>query len=434
MKVEIKKQEKTKVEIEFECEWPEFQDYYNKSLVKMSQGLVLDGFRPGKAPLDIAEKKIGQAKILEDAAEMLLQKNYPKLLQENNIEVIGQPQVEILKLAKGNDFACKLKAEILPEINLPDYKKIASSVEKQEVKVDDEDIEKVLTQIARMNATFEDLAGSAQKGDLAQIEYQSPQVEDNKQYEDRFFLGDGHFTAGFEENIEGMKQGEEKEFNIVFPDDYFQKQLAGEKVDFKVKLVKAQKAIFPVMNDEFVKRLGNFDSVDNLKKNIKDGLSQEKALETSQKARTEILSKIVEKTQMEAPALLVEKEKEKIRHEIEHEVGEKLQTRGGEQGRIISFDEYIKENFGGPEKFEEFLTKNAENQAKGFLILQEIGKQEKIKVEEVEVDLAAAEFLRQYDNDKVVENKFDPIALRSYYKGVVYNEKVFQVLESFVKT
>ncbi len=424
MKFSLKKIGKTKVEIGIESDWLELQEYYNKSLEKMSQGIVLDGFRPGKAPLDIVEQKIGSVKILEEAAEMFLQKHYPKLLRENNLEVIGQPQVEILKLAKGNDFICKIKAEILPEIRLPDYKKIASSVKKQEVKVEAEDVNRALEQLSKMNADFEDLQREAGKDDFVSIEYQSPQVENNKSFEDRFFLGKGQFAPGFEEKLEGMKENEEKEFSVDFPKDHPQKELAGKAIAFKVKLNKVQKAIFPEINDGFVKKLGNFSSLDELKKSIHDGLLQEKAVDESQKVRAEILKRIVEKVDIEVPEILIVREKEKIQHDLQHEVAEKLQA---------SFEDYIKQKFETREKFDEFLAENAEDQVKNFLVLQEIGKKEKIEVNDAEVELAVNEFLKQYPNVEGVENQFDPIALKSYYRSVIWNEKIFQKLESYIE-
>jgi len=141
MKAELKKIDKTKIEIFFEFLADEFNVFYNKALEHLNQHITMDGFRPGKAPKEIVEQKAGQGRILEEAAGLALQKHYPQFLADNNLEVLGQPQVEILKVAKGNALECRVKAEILPVFNLPDYQKIAADIKGAEIKVEDKELE-----------------------------------------------------------------------------------------------------------------------------------------------------------------------------------------------------------------------------------------------------------------------------------------------------
>lgn len=422
MRVEIKKVGKTKLEIGVECEWEEFSEYYNKSLEKMSQGIVLDGFRTGKVPKDIVEQKIGQGEILEKAVELALQTNYPQIIHKEKLEVIDQPQVEILKLAKGNDFGCRIRVEVLPEVSLPDYKKIAGSTKKKEIVVTEEEINNVLNQLGQANATFEDLSREAQKGDWVEIEYQSPQIEQNKIFQDKFFLGKGQLILGFEENLAGMKKGEGKEFTIDFPPDYPRSDLAGQKVDFKVRLQKNQMAKIPEINDEFAKKIGRFDSLLDLKENIRKGLHQEKKEQESQDARTEVLKKIVQQTEIEIPDILLAREKEKIAADIKQEVTEKIK---------IPFEEYVKRNFQNEAGWQDFITESARNQIQNFLVLRKIGQQEKIEVGDKEIEEACNQFLAGFPQPQDVEKQIDPERLKSYYKGVIYNEKVFQLLENY---
>jgi trigger factor len=422
MEKEIQKLLKCKVEINFKFPWGEFEEYYNQALGKFNQGVALDGFRPGRAPKEIIEQKFGEARILEDAADLALQDKYPSLVLDNSLEIIGQPQVEILKLARGNDFECKVKAEILPDVELPDYQKIAQEAKKEDIKIEDKELDEALDWARKSRATFEDLDRAAQKEDMVEISYQSFQLENNKQFEDRFFLGKGQLMPGFEEQVEGMKAGEEKEFEIIFPKDYFRKDLASQSATFKLKVQKVQKAVFPELTDEFAKSLGGFENLEDLRKNVADGIKQEKEQAESQKRREIILEKIIAKSEMEIPELLLTEEKARIMHQLEHDAGDQFG---------ISFEEYMKQNFKDEKELQEKIEKQATERIKSYLIIRAIGQKEGIEVSDTEVDEACQQFLAKYSRARDVEKEIDPERLRGYYRGVIYNEKIFQKLESF---
>ncbi|MDD5146493.1 MAG: trigger factor [Candidatus Pacebacteria bacterium] len=421
MEKEIKKLPKCKVEISFIFPWGEFEDYYDQALSKLNQGVALDGFRPGKAPKEIIEQKFGEARILEDAADLALQDKYPALVVDNSLEIIGQPQVEILKLARGNDFECKIKVEVLPEVRLPNYQKIAQGVKKEEIKVEDKELDEALDWVRKSRATFEDLDRAAQKEDMVEISYQSPQLENNKQFEDRFFLGKGQLMPGFEEQVEGMEAGEEKEFAITFPKDYFQKDLADKPATFKLKIQKVQKAIFPELTDEFAKTLGEFENLEDLRKNVADGIKQEKEQDSNQKRREVILEKVMAQAEMEIPEVLLTEERARIMHQLEHDAKDQLG---------ISFEEYVKQNFKNEKELQEKIEKQATERIKSYLIIKAVGQQEGVEVSDTEIDEACRQFLAKYSRTRDVEKEIDPERLRGYYRGIIYNEKVFQKLES----
>lgn len=420
MKTEIKKLPQAQVEIYFEIPWPEFEGYYEKALAKLNEAVTLDGFRAGKAPKEIAEQRFGEARVLEDAAELALQEKYAVFIVDNNLEVIGQPHVEILKLAKGNSFECRVKAGILPEAILPDYYQIASTIKKSAVQVEDKEFDDALDWIRKSRATFEDLDRPAEKEDFVQINYQSPKLQDNKPFEDRFYLGRGKLIPGFEDQVEGMKTGEEKEFELPFPSDYYLPELAGQTANFKLQVNKVQKAILPDLTDEFAKSLGAFEDLEGLKKNIKEGLTQEKEREKQQAHRAEILEKIMEQSSLEIPPPLLQQEKEQLRHQIEHDAKEQLD---------ITLAQHIENNFKSEADFESSLEKQATGRIKSYLVIQAIGQKEKISVSDSEVDTACDNFLQRYAKKEDVEKEFDPAKLKSYYKGVIYNEKVLELLE-----
>ena len=271
------------MEISFEIPWEEFKPYVDKAYSVLGQDIIIKGFRKGNVPQDILEKEIGIGKILEQAADLTAKDKYPQEIHKEGIEPISRPEVSITKLAKDNPFEFKAKVSILPNIVLPDYKVIASKAEKKEISVIDKDIDDALKWIQQSRAAFTPLDREAKQNDFIEIEYQSPQIESNKLFSDKFILGKAEFAPGFEENLEGMKKDEQKEFNVVFPKEHNNKMLAGKDIVFKVKMKSVQKMELPELNDEFASKLGKFKDLESLKSNIKENLKKEKNLNKNRK-------------------------------------------------------------------------------------------------------------------------------------------------------
>lgn len=245
MKAKINKLPDSKTKILFEVPWQELLPYLDKAALKLSENLNIPGFRAGKIPREIVEKEVGQQRILTQGVEFLVGEKYQQYVTENKIEPIGSPKIEILKLAPNNPLSFKVVTEVLPEIELPDYKRIASEIKKQEVSVTDKEVEQALNWLQKSKAEFRKLKREAKMGDFLEIKYKSPQIENNKTFEDSFFLGKGQFVPGFEENLKGMKKEEEKEFAVTFPEEYkTNKDLAGKKLFSRLKWKKFKKQNF----------------------------------------------------------------------------------------------------------------------------------------------------------------------------------------------
>ncbi len=421
MKTEIKKISDSKIEIFFELPWPEFSPYLDKAAQNLSENLALKGFRPGKIPREFVEKEIGEGKVLAEGAEVAIKEKYPQVVREKNLEVIGSPQVEILKLAQGNPFSFRIKIEVLPEIELPDYKKIAAGIERKEVSVEEKEVNQTLEWLQKSRAKFHNLERKSKRGDFLEIEYSSPQIENGKVYQDRFFLGKGQFVPGFEENLEGMKKEEEKEFQLSLPSNYFKKELAGKKVNFKVKIKKVQQVEFPEINDDFARSLGKFNDLKELRNSIKQGITKEKEIAERERRRKEILEKIAQESKFEVPEVLISLERDRIFEDLKQNVKNQLKT---------SFEEYLQKIKKSAEELKSSLKSEAEKRARNFLILREIGKREGVKVNEGEVIEALNQLLKNYPSLEKAGKEIDLERLKEYYRGVIYNEKVFQLLEN----
>jgi len=428
MKIEIKKLKQCNVEIDCSLEWSEFLPYYEKALAEISSKKEIKGFRVGKAPKDLVEKEIGKHKILEEAVEHAVKETYFEAIRKNDLEPIGPPQVEILKLAEGNPLEFRIKAQVLPEVDLPDYQKIVSGVEKKKSLVENGEMEETIRWIQKSRANMQETENPAQKGNWLDIEYQSPQIENGKVFEDSFILGEAKLIPGFEKKLEGMKKGEEKEFKCEFPKDYFypvksaeggaeqfnrvNKDLAGKEASFKVK-VKAVKIMeLPELTDEFAKQLGSFENIEALKKNVKEGLMQEKEIHNKENWKDEVLKAIGEEMKLETPEILVLSEKERLLEGLKHE-SEHLK---------IGLEDYLKRIQKTLEELEKEMLEKAEIRVKNYLILREIGKKETIEVSEEELEQEINRILASYP--QVNPQEIDKEAI----KGVLYNNKVFEKL------
>lgn len=389
----------------------EFLNYLKRATKELGKEIEINGFRKGKAPLEILEKIIDPAKVLSKASQLAVRESYFKLIKENNLEPISLPKVEIKKISKGDEFFYHFKVIILPKINLPDYRKISFSVKKRKISVSEREIKELLEQLRKMRAKFISLERETKFGDFIEIDYKLKKEGDKeiKKFSDKFILGKGAYVKGFERELCGLKENERKNFSINFPKDYPLKEYAGKKVHFSVLVKKIRKIVLPELNDEFAKQLGKFKNLAHLKEKLKENLIQEKEIAEREERKNEILEKIASKCDFEIPEILTKAEKIKLKREIK-----------------------LKRAFplAGSKKEEKELEKNlyqmARKRVKNFLILREIGKMEKIEVSEKETEERINRFLKIHP-----QKDLDLEKLKEYYKSVIFIEKVLETLLRF---
>jgi len=422
MKKEIKKLAGSKVEIIVEVSAEEFKQKKSEVLKELAQEAQLPGFRKGKTPKDLVIKKIGEERILTETAQKTIEDSFRKIILEQGLEPITQPQVQITKLSMGSPFSYKAFFVTLPEVELPDYKKIASNVKKQEVEVKKEEIEETLNFLQKARPNLKKVLRPAKKGDWVEISFSSPELGSGKKHEDSFILGKGQLVPGFKEQLLGMSAGEEKQFSLVLPQNFRIEPLRGKEAHFKVKMKEVKETEPKEINDEFAKELGEFETLDDLKKSIKEGLVQEKEQAEKQKTRSEIIERVVKNSKLEIPEVLVEKEKERqftqLKQRIKKELG-------------ISFEQYLKKIDKNEKEVRKALAKEAGARAKRFLVLREIARQEDVKVDEKEVENEVNKVLSQFQGVKQAEDNIDLNQLKSYTRDRIRNEKVLKVLEDF---
>ena len=428
MKTELKKLPKSEIEIDFELTAEEFSKYVDRALEHLKDHVKMDGFRQGMVPKEMVEKKVGQENLLMEAGDLAVKESYSKFVKENNLEPIGNPDVQIKKIpasrsfseggAKEDTFSFTVKVALLPEIKLPDYKKIASGIKNNEISVTEKEIEDAINYLQKSRAKFSQVNRPAENKDFVEIEYQNEHINQGKIVNDKFILGEGGFLKDFEDNIIGMKSGEEKEFMSKFPENNPNKALTGKESKFKVKMISVQKMELPEINDEFAKSLGVFDSLVALKENLNEGITMEKQETERQRKRGEILSKVSENITFDLPEKMLAYEQEKLFGDLKNQITHNFK---------ISFEDYLIQIKKTEEEIKASFKLEAEKRIKNFLVLREIGKKENIEVSNQELEEEMNKEIKKYSKDQL--DKIDIAELREYTKGAIFNEKVFQFLE-----
>ena len=415
------------MEIFCELDPKEWGEFVNEATKELSREVKVDGFRPGMAPMDLIEQKVGLGRILERAADLAVKKTYVRIILDNKIEAIGHPEIQITKLAKDNPFEFKVKVAVMPEITLGDYRAIAGKEPKkfnEEVNVEEKEIADSLKWLQKSRTKYVTVLRPAKTGDRVEIDFTAKSggqiIEGGESKNHPLILGEGHFVPGFEDNLVGLKEGETKDFNLVFPIDFKPANLAGASIDFNVKMNLVQAAEVPELTDEFVKSLGKFENKEALEKSVKDGLAQEKKEKAKEIWRSQVLEKISQKSSMEIPAVLIGAEKEKMIQELQSS----LMQMG------LDFKHYLEDI----KKTEEDLKKDWQDKAKqrvsAALILRVIADKERIEPTEEEMENEINKVIGYYKNMGDLEQKIDMERLKEYTKNGLKNQKVFELLEN----
>lgn len=429
MKFNFENLPKSQIKLEIEVSKEEFDGFVEKAYLSLSQNIELKGFRKGKVPNNIIEERVGKEGILAEAGDIAVKETYKqaikKLIEEQNIEPISSGQVSIKKIAVGSPFVFDAVISILPKIELPDYKELAKKIKKNQIKIEEKEIEGTLKWVQRSRAKFTAKTGPAEKGDFVEIEYWSPDVKEiNKENikKDAFILGEGHFIPGFENVLTGMKAQEEKN-NVSFkiPEDHSFKKIAGKEIVFNIKLNSIQKVEFPEMTDDFAKSLGKFENLESLKENIRRGISQEKEQAEKQRIRNEFLEKAREAINFEIPEILIERESEQTFESFKKDVPNRFN---------LSFEEYLKKTEKTEEELKKVFLPEAEKRVKNFLILREIGIKENIEVKETDIKEEVDKVLDHYSSQN--QPKPDRQQIEDYVRETIKTEKIFNLIENLI--
>ncbi len=420
--MKITKKTLPKSQIELTIEIP-FSDIL-PSLKKTAKNINLPGFRAGNVPYEIIKEKIGEEKLFQDSMPNIIQNTLLGAFLQENLEVIGEPKVEPINLKVNEPFIYKALISVLPKIKLNGEKEIKA--ERKEVKAEVEEIKKVIDEMREQYVKEAIVARTAKMGDkvLTDISMSINKVPlENGQFKNQpIILGEKMFPNEMSDNLAGAKKGEEKKFEIEYPKEHFDKKIAGKIIEFTVKLNEIYERILPEVNNEFARGLGDFENLEKLNKYIENLILTDKKRHEEERFEEEILKKVIEKSEVEElPDILIESETEKMLKELEHNVA----SQGGK------FDDYLNHIKKTAEELKKDFKKRAEERIKISLAIKEIAKNEKIEIEEKEIEEEINKILNLYPNNPKIKAHTQEKEYKNYLKNILLNKKTIDKLKEW---
>lgn len=421
MKCNVEKTENAnEVKLEVTIEANKFEEAIKKVYFQSAKYFNIPGFRKGKAPMNIVEKYYGKEIFYEDAFNEVVPAELEEALKENNIEAVSRPDIDVKQIEKGKDLIFTAVFQTKPEAELGKYKGI--EIEKIEYNVTDEDINHELGHMQEHNARLISVEDRpVESGDTAVIDFEGfvdgVAFEGGKAEGHELVIGSNTFIPGFEDQVIGMKIDEEKDINVKFPEEYFSKELAGKDATFKVKLHEIKKKELPELDDEFAKDVSEFDTLDELKKSIKDNMEKEN--EQRQKYETEdaVIKAVCENVKVDIPSGMIENETEDMLKNIE--------SRLSYQG--LKLDQYLQMMGKTAEEVKKEYEPQAIEAIKSRLMLEAVIKAEKIEATEDEIVAKVKEMATSYgkaDDEEFMKNE----NVRKYIKSGIESEKALEFL------
>lgn len=390
-----KENNEAKFSIEFTAE--EFEDAIIKVYKTQKDKFTIDGFRKGKAPRSIIEKKYGEGIFFEDAINNLFSLNYPLALDELDLDVIDSPRAEFSELKKGEGFTVTITVACYPEVEVKDYKGV--EIEKVNTEVTDEDVDEEIKSMSRKNSRMVTVDRPAKDGDMVLIDYEGwigdEQFEGGTAERQPLKLGSGTFIPGFEEQLIGVSTGENKDVKVTFPEEYHVSDLAGKEAVFKCKVHEIKEEELPEINDEFVKDISEFDTLDELKADVKERLEKEAEAKDENAMRNRAIEKVYEANDIDVPDVMVNSEIDAMMAEFDQQ----LRSQGLD---LESYYKYLGTDSGS---FRESMKDEALRKVKTRMIITAVAEQEGFEASDEDVDKEIENMAKQYslEADKVRE-------------------------------
>ncbi|GMB07436.1 trigger factor [Thermolongibacillus altinsuensis] len=359
-----------------------------KKVVKKVQ---IPGFRKGKVPRALFEKRFGVEALYQDALDILLPEAYAKAVEETGIEPVDRPEIDIEQMEKGKSLIFKAKVTVKPEVKLGEYKGL--EVEKMNDTVTDEDVENELKRLQERHAELVvKEEGKVENGDTVIIDFEGfvdgEAFEGGKAENYSLEIGSGTFIPGFEDQLIGMEPGEEKEINVTFPEEYHAEELAGKPAVFKIKLHEIKTKQLPALDDEFAKDVDEeVETLDALKAKIKERLEKARKEEAEAALRNALVEKAAENAEIDIPSVMITNETDRMLREFE----QRLQMQG------LNLELYYQ--FSGQDEaaLREQMKEEAEKRVRATLTLEAIAKAENIEVTEEEINKELEEMAKMYN-------------------------------------
>ena len=409
------KLEKSKVVLTIEVGAEEFEVAVNKAYLKMRGKIAVAGFRPGKAPRKMIEKMYGVEVFYEEAVNIVLPDAYESAVKEQGLDVVGYPDVELVECgAEGVTF--KATVSVYPEVKLGQYKGLEAP--KAEVKVMAADVNARLKEMAERNSRLQSVERAVKKGDTATIDFEGfdngVAFDGGKGENFDLEIGSGSFVPGFEEQLIGMKAGEEKDIDITFPENYTP-ELAGKPVVFHVKVNEVKVKEVPAIDDEFAKDVSEFDTLKELKADLKKKITAERKEAAQHAFEDALMKKVADGIECEIPQEMIDLQADRMLDGFKQQMAS--------QG--IPFEQYLQMTGSTEAEFKAQAYGPAAEQVRMDLAVEAIIKAEGLDASEEEIEAEIKNVSEKYGMDLETVKKFLPA---EQVKEQVVREKVIKVV------
>lgn len=421
MKHELKKLEKSQVELTITVEPKDYKKDLENAAVRISERAAIKGFRPGKAPYEMVKQQVGEIKIIEEAMQSIVEHNFFLASKAEKLDTVGMPQITITKIAPGNDLVFTATVALLPTIKLGDLATV--KVKHKAKEITDQEIDNVLNDLKKMQTKEIIKPEVSTKDDKVIINMEmfldKVPVEGGQAPNHQVYLNEPHYIPGLAEQLVGLKKDDTKEFSLKFPKDHYQKNLAGRDIDFKVKVNEVYRLEHPEVNEEFAKTLGQ-ESIEKLKTILRENLAQEAKQKDEQKIEIEILDQMIESAEFsEIPDVLINAEKNKIFQELKYS----LENQG------IELEKYLKDLKKTEEDIYKDFAEQALRRVKAALLSRQVALENKIKAEKADLDAEIKQIKAAYPDNKNVEENLKKPEVLDTLSLTIQNRKVMSWLK-----
>ena len=422
MSSEILKKENSVVTLKLTIDAQSFdkacKDAYNKNKTKFN----VQGFRKGKAPMSIVEKFYGEGVFFEDAVNTLFPDAFEAAVKEHDLDTVARPEIDVEEIGKGKNLVIIADVAVKPEITLGEYKNL--TVEKPDSEVSDEEVEKEIEAMREQNARFVTVEDREVKekdmllidfnGKVDGVEFEGGQAENYS-----IIVGSNTFIPGFEEQLVGMKLNEEKDLSVKFPEEYHAENLAGKDAVFTVKVNEIKEKELPELDDEFAKDVSEFDTLEDLKADVKAKLQKTKDEYADRELENKLVKMAAENATVEIPEAMIDSQVENMVYDFEYQ----LKYQG------LDLENYLKFTNMSIEGLKEQMRPDAKSRVLNSLVIEAISKSENIEATEEDLEQELAKMAESY---KMEEDKLKSTLRPSdmdYIKDTVVARKTVEFIK-----
>lgn len=421
MNVKVDKQENSKVVLEFTMDKETFEKELDKAFHKNAKYFKVPGFRNGKVPRNVVEKVYGEGVLYETVIEDNVDDEYRKAVEDNKLEVVSKPELDVKQIGKGKDLIYTVTLFVKPEATVKKYKGL--EVKKIDSKVSKKEVDAAIESDRQKNARVVSVDDrDLQKDDISTIDFEGfvdgVAFEGGKAENFELTIGSGQFIPGFEDQLIGMKIGEEKEINVTFPKEYHAENLAGKPAMFKVKLISIKSKILPELDDEFAKDVSEFETLADYRKDVEKKVKKQKKESAKNQKEIAVIDKLVENTEVVIPESMIDDEVESMSNQF----ASNLAYQG------LDLKTYCMYMNTTEEEFKKNLRPEAEKNVKLKLALDAIEKLENIKVEAKEIDEKIDELKKQYGSENTNDDLNKNENVRHYMEEKIKQDKLMKII------